>query len=171
MIYYGRIISRQFFDEDYWQEMSDFEKCCYANKKKNYEFFLNLGLKPQKPHFMKKVKNRKYLNTFKERNSPKKKIEKSAKLTEKVSETVQVKKKSCVDFHLKQVSDNFCEKNQSCKVSFQNLVPRTKAYLKNLETLQVLLERKLEKLEGLRVPEDKEEGQRLTTLWLGANCL
>ncbi|GBM15928.1 hypothetical protein AVEN_270598-1 [Araneus ventricosus] len=138
----------QFFTENSWIEMSNFEKRCYTNKKINYEFFLNLGLNPDKPDFMKKVKNRKYLNKFKEENRSKEKKEESVELKEKVSKIVQSKKNNDAVFPLKQTSKNFGEKSRSCKTYFQNLMPRTEAYLKNLEILQELLERQLEKLEG-----------------------
>ncbi|GFS84015.1 KRAB-related domain-containing protein [Trichonephila clavipes] len=48
---------KQFFDIDAWGRMSDFEKRCYSNKKRNYEFFLKIGLNPQKPEFMKSLRN------------------------------------------------------------------------------------------------------------------
>ncbi|CAL1289691.1 unnamed protein product [Larinioides sclopetarius] len=137
----------QYFTENSWKEMSNFEKRCYTNKKINYEFFLNLGLNPDKPDFMKKVKNHKYFNKIKEENRSNEKKEESVKLIEKISKMVQSKKND-VFFPLNKTSNNFIEKNRSCKNDFQNLMPRTKAYFKNLEILQELLERQLEKLEG-----------------------
>lgn len=33
----------KYFEANVWKIMSDYEKLCYLNRKKNYEFFIKMG--------------------------------------------------------------------------------------------------------------------------------
>ncbi|GFQ64959.1 KRAB-related domain-containing protein [Trichonephila clavata] len=124
---------KQFFDIDAWGRMGDFEKRCYTNKKRNYEFFLKIGLNPQKPEFMKSLKKSSYSCNRQDWND--------SKLGERQNSS-ETHLKTDDDIQLAVSKTNHCAFG-SCQAGrefFQNLMLRTEKHMKNLEVLHELLE-------------------------------
>ncbi|PRD23297.1 UNVERIFIED_CONTAM: hypothetical protein NCL1_46725 [Trichonephila clavipes] len=131
---------KQFFDIDAWGRMSDFEKRCYSNKKRNYEFFLKIGLNPQKPEFMKSLRNSSNncnLQALDDSKLGEKQVSKSSR---KNSSEKNLKVDDDIQLTVSKTNNFSFGSCQAGREFFQNLRLRTKKHMKNLEILHELLE-------------------------------
>ncbi|GFU21213.1 KRAB-related domain-containing protein [Nephila pilipes] len=138
---------KQFFDVDVWRKMSDFEKRCYSNKKKNYDFFLKIGLNPQKPKFMKSVKNLNYSSKSQERSDSKMRIKRTIESSRKSLSEGNSKNKKYIELAVSKTKIVPYGSYQPGREFFQNLTLRTEKHIKNLEVLHELLETVLKNID------------------------
>ncbi|XP_035212214.1 protein SSX2-like isoform X1 [Stegodyphus dumicola] len=133
----------KYFSKKRWERMCNYERKVYANKKRNFELLLSLGLEPEMPDFMKHIRNEN------------KKFYQQTLQNNRTKDIKSNQHKACLDKEGIREQDNNSvsgfQNSPSAAEYFKNMIPRTESHLENLTSLSVLLEKHIKQQESSAV--------------------